>query len=58
MNSIALLATLTCPNPACQHQQQVLMPTTSCQLTYTCERMAREQGNSDTFQHRFSPVTG
>jgi hypothetical protein len=37
MNSTALLATLTCPNPACQHQQQVMMPTTYCQLTYTCE---------------------
>ncbi len=37
MNNSALLATLTCPNPTCQHQQQVLMPTTFCLLTYTCE---------------------
>jgi hypothetical protein len=37
MNGTALLATLTCPNPACHHQQQVMMPTTYCQLTYTCE---------------------
>ena len=37
MNNLALLATLTCPNPACQHQQHVLMPTTFCQLAYTCE---------------------
>lgn len=37
MNNLALLATLTCPHPHCQHQQQVMMPTTSCQLFYTCE---------------------
>lgn len=37
MNDASLLATLTCPNPACHHQQQVMMPTTYCQLTYTCE---------------------
>lgn len=37
MNSNALLATLTCPNPVCQHQQTVIMPATYCQLTYTCE---------------------
>lgn len=33
----ALLATLTCPNLLCRHQQRVLMPTTFCQLSYTCE---------------------
>jgi hypothetical protein len=37
MNSNALLATLTCPDPTCQHQQQIPIPTTFCQLTYTCE---------------------
>jgi hypothetical protein len=37
MNSNALLATLTCPNPTCQHQQRVMMPTTFCQLSYICE---------------------
>ncbi|MBV9229853.1 MAG: hypothetical protein JOZ18_11110 [Chloroflexi bacterium] len=37
MKNLALLATLTCPNPICQSQQQVMMPTTYCQLTYTCE---------------------
>ena len=37
MNDTPPLATLTCPSPACQHQQRVMMPTTYCQLTYTCE---------------------
>ncbi len=37
MNTLALLAMLTCPNPACGHRQQALMPTTCCQLFYTCE---------------------
>ncbi|WP_373324540.1 GDCCVxC domain-containing (seleno)protein [Reticulibacter mediterranei] len=37
MNSNAHFSTLTCPNPACGHQQQALMPTTFCQLTYTCQ---------------------
>jgi hypothetical protein len=37
MNGTSLLATLTCPNPACQHQQRVIMPTTYCQVTYKCE---------------------
>ncbi|WP_422877913.1 GDCCVxC domain-containing (seleno)protein [Ktedonosporobacter rubrisoli] len=37
MKNTALLATLTCPNPRCQHQQQVMMPTTFCQLAYICE---------------------
>lgn len=37
MNNNVLLATLTCPNPICRHQQQALMPTTFCQLAYTCE---------------------
>lgn len=37
MNNHALLAILTCPDPRCQHQQQILMPTTFCQLTYICE---------------------
>lgn len=32
-----LLATLTCPDPACHHQQRVIMPSTYCQLTYKCE---------------------
>lgn len=37
MNNPILQATLTCPNPTCRHQQRVLMPTTFCQLSYTCE---------------------
>ncbi len=37
MSNNILLATLTCPNPLCLHQQQALMPTTFCQLVYTCE---------------------
>ncbi len=37
MNRPTLFATLTCPNPVCQHQQRVKMPTTYCQLIYTCE---------------------
>ncbi len=53
MNSIALLATLTCPNPTCRHQQRVLMPTTFCQLFYTCEACsmthARKRGDCCVF---------
>ncbi|MBO0779812.1 MAG: hypothetical protein J2P37_13390 [Ktedonobacteraceae bacterium] len=37
MNDHTMLATLTCPNLACQHQQPMLMPSTYCQLSYTCE---------------------
>lgn len=37
MNDIALFATLTCPNPACQHQQRARIPEHACQLTYVCE---------------------
>jgi len=37
MKDNVLLATLTCPNPMCRHQQSVMMPTTFCQLLYTCE---------------------
>ncbi|HEY4387773.1 MAG TPA: GDCCVxC domain-containing (seleno)protein [Ktedonobacteraceae bacterium] len=44
MNKNALLATLTCPNPACQHQQRAMMPTTACQLTYTCEACSMTHG--------------
>lgn len=38
MNDNALFATLTCPNPACQHQQRALIPEHACQLTYLCEK--------------------
>jgi hypothetical protein len=37
MNGNTLFATLTCPNPACQHQQRALIPEHACQLTYLCE---------------------
>jgi hypothetical protein len=37
MNSKVHLSTLTCPDPTCQHQQRVMMPTTVCQLSYTCD---------------------
>ncbi len=36
MSDDALLTTLTCPNPACRHQQRVMIPSTYCQLTSTC----------------------
>jgi hypothetical protein len=53
MNNNALLATLTCPDPRCQHQQQVLMPTTFCLLSYTCEACsmthARKSGDCCVF---------
>jgi hypothetical protein len=53
MNGTTRLSTLTCPNPACQHQQLVLMPTTYCQLTYTCEAClmthARKRGTCCVF---------
>lgn len=37
MNDHVLFATLTCPNPACQHQQHALIPEHACQLIYVCE---------------------
>jgi len=37
MNGTPQLSTLTCPNPACHHQQRAMMPTMYCQLTYMCE---------------------
>jgi hypothetical protein len=53
MNDNANLATLICPNPMCRHQQRVLMPTTFCQLFYTCEACsmthARKSGDCCVF---------
>jgi hypothetical protein len=53
MNDNTLLATLICPNPACQHRQRVMMPTTYCQLSYTCEAClmmhTRKQGTCCVF---------
>ncbi|WP_126554781.1 GDCCVxC domain-containing (seleno)protein [Dictyobacter kobayashii] len=53
MNSHALLATLICPNPLCRHQQSIMMPTTFCQLFYTCDARsmthARKQGDCCVF---------
>jgi hypothetical protein len=37
MNSNVPLATLTCPNPDCQHQKRVMMCITFRQLFYTYE---------------------
>ncbi|WP_111319615.1 GDCCVxC domain-containing (seleno)protein [Thermosporothrix hazakensis] len=53
MNDITLLATLTCPNPTCRHQQRAVMPTTFCQLYYTCEKCSlthkHQQGDCCVF---------
>jgi hypothetical protein len=53
MNNNAHLSILTCPDPACQHQQRAMMPTTFCQLSYTCEACsmthARKSGNCCVF---------
>lgn len=38
MNADTLFAILTCPNPACQHQQRARIPEHACQLTYRCEK--------------------
>lgn len=53
MNDNILQTTLTCPDPSCHHQQQVMMPSTYCQLTYTCQAChithTRKQGDCCVF---------